>query len=949
MKSHEGSPWLRAGAWHPGRPVLACALATLVFSPTLVDAKDAVRNLGGGLSELAVQTSAPQATRSAQPATQGIAATEAAPAVAVISPVQFDSAGRALVRISLDGKVPTAAMLQSLRGIAGVQISASDANYRAGVIEAYVPTTSLVSLARSKGVLAVVPSSPMVTNVGATTSQGVVQHRVDHLPAGIDGSGITVGVMSDSYDTNEDPNGAAQDVATGDLPGAGNPFGNTEPVVVVEDSPDGSDEGRAMAQIVHDMAPKARLGFATANGGEVNFADNIRALAGFPNALHTVAGFKADIIVDDIIYLTEPFFQDGIVAQAVDEVAQKGVSYFSSAGNRPATQAYDSTPNLVPPDSSSWANTNLDFSSVPPELYAGGLHNFASGGNVDVAQTITFAGFSTIVFQWNEPFDPQPPTPVGAPIAAGVGTVPPNGDTSFTFNGTAGQLVEIFLDADDSTTGVPNPDLTFDLIDPNGNEVQFVDSTTNPESLVLELPLTGTYTVIVDSFTSAQFGDFQYRVQEVEVVEQVLSDYNLLFFLTDGTFAGALAEQNLFTNRPVEIGTLSSSTVTVQMVIARANTPNDHKRSVADRIRYVGFSGVNPQEYFSYLGPVTYGHNSANGASGVGAYAFYAPFVPESFTSPGPSTIYFDTHNKRLQHPEIRQKPDMAAMDGANTTFFVSDSSADPDEFPNFFGTSAAAPHAAAVAALALDAAGGPGKLKPDKMRKILQRSAFQHDLDPFFASGIAFSPGNLTFVSAAADANSISQFDPNVFTLTQIGALNLQSFGINGSNGDPTQTPRGIVFDERSTPPTAPPGQPFVVGRTEGLTAGDVTASFSLPADPPGVAGQWKQLSLSFAPGSFGSGDLLSFGVDRDEADGAGPVTPAAGGNSADLLGDGVMIPSGRIVSRGAGFFGRYQGNVVYQGRFFNLIGKGYSQLDGFGFVNAEAAVNEVMRKKQK
>jgi hypothetical protein len=33
------------------------------------------------------------------------------------------------------------------------------------------------------------------------------------------------------------------------------------------------------------------------------------------------------------------------------------------------------------------------------------------------------------------------------------------------------------------------------------------------------------------------------------------------------------------------------------------------------------------------------------------------------------------------------------------------------------------------------------------------------------------------------------------------------------------------------------------------------------------------------------------------------------------------------------------------FQGRFFNLIGKGYSQLDGFGFVNAEAAVNEVLK----
>ena len=61
-------------------------------------------------------------------------------------------------------------------------------------------------------------------------------------------------------------------------------------------------------------------------------------------------------------------------------------------------------------------------------------------------------------------------------------------------------------------------------------------------------------------------------MQEVEVVEQVLSDYNLLFFLSDGTFIGAFAEQNLFTNRPLEIGGIPCDR-TLQMVIARANTP----------------------------------------------------------------------------------------------------------------------------------------------------------------------------------------------------------------------------------------------------------------------------------------------------------------------------------------------------------------------------------------
>jgi hypothetical protein len=231
--------------------------------------------------------------------------------------------------------------------------------------------------------------------------------------------------------------------------------------------------------------------------------------------------------------------------------------------------------------------------------------------------------------------------------------------------------------------------------------------------------------------------------------------------------------------------------------------------------------------------------------------------------------------------------------------------------------------------------------VKPDKMRRILQDSAFPHDLDPYFSWGVALGSGDLVSVNASADPNPTSQFDPNVFTLTHVGFRKLQSFSLNGSNGNPTQTPKGIVFDER---PVA--GQTFIIGRTVGLTPSDVTSAFSIPADPPGLAGQWKQLDLQFAPGAFRSGDLLSFGMDRDEADGAGPVTGAAGGNSADLLGGGILIPSGQFVDGGATFSGKFEGGGTFRGEFNNLIGKGYSQLDGYGFINAEAAVKSVLKK---
>jgi len=177
MNSHEPLPWLRARRSQLGATALACAIATLIGTP-LAQAKDGVRNLGGGLDQLAAPAARAQAL--SRQSLAAAASEEAATEEATISPVlQLDDAGRALVRISLDGKAPAASVLQSLTSASGVDVIASDLSYRNGMVEAYVPTSSLRSLAAQKGVLAVVPVAPMATNVGATTSQGVVQHRVD--------------------------------------------------------------------------------------------------------------------------------------------------------------------------------------------------------------------------------------------------------------------------------------------------------------------------------------------------------------------------------------------------------------------------------------------------------------------------------------------------------------------------------------------------------------------------------------------------------------------------------------------------------------------------------------------------------------------------------------------------------------------------------------------------
>lgn len=182
------------------------------------------------------------------------------------------------------------------------------------------------------------------TEAGSVTSEGVKAMHVDKIleNVGYNGSGVTVGVLSDSYNFR---GGASNDTKTGDLPPPSR-------INVIRDD-DGSDEGRAMSkciemrhvalasypptvdltpissfvcfitpvQLIHDVAPGANMAFHTANGGQAVFANGIRRLA--------EEGCK--VIVDDIFYFAEPAFQDGIIAQAVNEVRSKyDVAYFAS-------------------------------------------------------------------------------------------------------------------------------------------------------------------------------------------------------------------------------------------------------------------------------------------------------------------------------------------------------------------------------------------------------------------------------------------------------------------------------------------------------------------------------------------------------------------------------------------------------------------------------------------
>lgn len=320
------------------------------------------------------------------------AKTGRSPASQVHSPVSAD--GR-FVTVDVVAEGDPSVLLDELERL-GLENGATAGNLVSGrlpiaKIDAAADLGSLrgmqASYARTHG-SPIAPVADSVVISEADTSHSAVQGRSD---LGVDGSGEKICALSDSYDnpdantTPTDANGNTQDadadVSEGELPGSGNPHGNTTPVDVLDDTEPGGDEGRAMLQLIHDIAPGAELGYHTAFGGRSNFAQGIRDLA---NAGCTV-------IVDDVGYGGEPFYQDGIVSNAVDDVVNNDdVAYFSSAGNS-GKDSYEA------PFRDSGVNGVIDSSSV--------RHNFASSGT-DTKQQITINDgetFKIFTFQWTDP------------------------------------------------------------------------------------------------------------------------------------------------------------------------------------------------------------------------------------------------------------------------------------------------------------------------------------------------------------------------------------------------------------------------------------------------------------------------------------------------------------------------------------------------------------------
>ena len=227
-------------------------------------------------------------------------------------------------------------------------------------------TSALPPVARADG-----PGTPVTRK--DDTSAGDVAHRASSARRthGVTGSGIGIGVISNGVRTLADRQ------ASGDLPARVNILPGQEGI---------GDEGTAMLEIVHDLAPGAELYFATGVGGQAQVAANIEALC--------EAG--ADVIVDDVGYFLEAAFQDDLFAQGVNAATADGCFYFSAGGN---------DGNLNDGTSGVWEG---DYAAGSPLIVegetAGVRHDFGGGMEGNPLSGAGFFGSAgPIVLQWADP------------------------------------------------------------------------------------------------------------------------------------------------------------------------------------------------------------------------------------------------------------------------------------------------------------------------------------------------------------------------------------------------------------------------------------------------------------------------------------------------------------------------------------------------------------------
>lgn len=549
------------------------------------------------------------------------------------------------LRIEVHVEQADAALVERVRRHAAVVHSVSSRHRR--ITLEVADRAAAVAIADLPGVVAVERAWGPVRQAGSVTSRAPEALRVDAIAPGLllDGTGRKLGILSDSFartaairtaDTEPEAgvradNGpiiltrlANQD--SSDLPGEVELFADDATGDVI-------DEGAAMGELAYDIAPAMDIAFHTAFVSQSDFADGFATLC-------SPDGAAADVVVDDVLYPTEPMYQPGIVAQAASACVDQGVAVFSAAGNAAGN---------------GFRETYRDVDPLRDSRFGDDFHDWG-GGDGTLTIDADADGSFLAVLQWNQPWTTLKPE--------GTERAPQVDLDLYILDGADPATADI-VESSFRDQRADNPSSGFDPY----------------EVVRFDAPAAGTYHLAVDHFAGNK---------------------------------GAI--------------------------------PQDDDTPLEFRLVFIGANGVEIDGAATLPGPDTdtnptlYGHAAAEGVIAVGAVPWWTTptFDPTAADSPtdgidpqiftargGELPLTFDGDSRFIGRT-LPLTPQMAAVDANRNTFFgqpdapTSQDGADNDDF-FFFGTSAAAPNAAAVGILLNQYA---GDLSPAALTRVLTDTA---------------------------------------------------------------------------------------------------------------------------------------------------------------------------------------------------------------------------------
>ena len=488
---------------------------------------------------------------------------------------------------------------------AGVSIETSFTQY--AMVTGSIAADQLDELAAIPQVATIHPQYGSINRTGSVANQADVSINTDDARStfGVDGTGVNIGILSDSfYDlilgtgTISGSNCTAQ--VTGSDPQVSGDI--ADPAFVLDNGAGGgTDEGAGIAELIADMVPMGVPYFHTAGTSEAAFAAGIGDLV----------ACGSHVIVDDVLFLAEPMFQDGPVAQAAQAAVDAGIPFLTAAGN----------------DGTTGVDEFFVDSNVINQVTFGDDFHLFPGGNGDAFASVTFPPGCDVTFimQWDNPFD---------------GTLGPGATTDldlYLCTGTtaASCTVDASIAGQGDCAGTPGGD---------------------PFEVIQHTNMTGVdedFFIAIDHWCNASGETDTSDMPEIRIATFT----NCPTPTPSITFEGGIFDKSQIYDHPLTRDALAVGAVFYGEI--------DMGGSL------IGGPEINVED-FSSLG--------------------------------GDHNIYFGPTGLPLPMPEMRFAPQIAGPDGTNTTFFGNDIGFDADSFPNFFGTSASAPHAAAVAALLLDA-----------------------------------------------------------------------------------------------------------------------------------------------------------------------------------------------------------------------------------------------------